>query len=434
MSERRLGVALLVALAAPPLAAQGPVLVDRIVAVVGNQPILSSQLDEEIASAQAQGQQLPTDSAGRAAMRRRILNSLVETELLVQQAERDTSVKVTEQEVQEAVEQTVKNVRNRFASEQEFQNQLKLAAFGGVEEWRRWLTEQQRRQILQQRLIESLRQKGKIKPIPPTDAQMRAYWEENRSPDQRRPATVSFRQIIVLAQPDSAARATALTKADSLLKALRAGADFADLARRFSDDTVSRDSGGSLGWFRRGTMVKPFEEVAFRLRPGEVSNPVETVYGFHLIQVQRIQPAEILARHILISPKISAAQIDAARARADTVHDALARNVSFDSLADHYGDENAPKLAEAVDITQLAPEYQQLLAKDSSVGLKPVIEVNAKSARPSFAVVDVTARQAAGPLTYEDVRERIRGDLSQQLGVEHYLDQLRRVTYIDIRL
>jgi peptidyl-prolyl cis-trans isomerase SurA len=416
-------------MAAAPRAAmaQAPILVDRIVAVVGAQPILSSQLDEEIASAQAQGQQLPSDSAGRAAVRRRILNNLVETELLVQQAERDTSVKVTEQEVQEAVEQTVKNVRNRFASEQEFQSQLKLAAFGGVEEWRRWLTEQQR-------LIESLRQKGKITPIPPSDAQIRAYWEENRTPDQTRPATVSFRQIIVLPQPDSAARAQALTTADSLLKALRAGADFADLARRFSDDSVSRDSGGSLGWFRRGTMVKPFEQAAFRLRPGDLSYPVETVFGFHIIQVQRVQPAEVLARHILIAPKISAAQIAAARAQAETVRNALSRHQSFDSLAQRYGDENAPKLAEAVDITKLAPEYQQLLAKDSTVGLKPVVEMGAGSRRPEFAVIEVTARQAAGPLTYDDVRERIRSDLSQQLGVEHYLDQLRRITYIDIRL
>ncbi len=436
MTRRALGVTLLVAVAAAPRAAvaQAPILVDRIVAVVGQQPILSSQLDEEIASAQAQGQQLPTDSAGRAATRRRILNSLVETELLVQQAERDTSVKVTEQEVQEAVEQTVKNVRNRFASEQEFQSQLKLAAFGGVEEWRRWLTEQQRRQILQQRLIDNLRQKGKIKPIPPTDGQMRAYWEENRSPDQRRPATASFRQIIILPQPDSAARAQALNKADSLLRALHNGADFAELARKFSDDSASRDSGGSLGWFRRGTMVKPFEAVAFRLRPGELSFPVETVFGFHIIQVQRVQPAEVLARHILIAPKISTAQIAVARARADTVHDALARHVSFDSLARQYGDENAPKLAEAVPLTQLAPEYQQLLAKDSTVGLKPVVEMNATSARPQFAVLEVTARQAEGPLSYDDVRERIRGDLSQQLGVEHYLDELRRLTYIDIRL
>ena len=414
--------------------AQAPVPVDRIVAVVGSRPILSSQLDEELAQAQATGQVLPQDSVGRTALRRRILTSLVDMELLVQQAERDTTVKVTEQEVQDAVEQTVKNVRGRFASELELQRQLRLAGFGSAEEWRRWLTESQRRAILSQRLQDHLRQKGTLKPIPPTDAQLRAFWEANKGQSQRRPAVVSFRQVVVLSQPDSAARRTARATAESLLTALRVGGDFAAAARRLSADSATRDSGGSLGWFRRGTMVKPFEATAFRLRPGQISDVVETVFGYHIIQVDRIQPAELLARHILIAPVISPAQIEAARQRAESVHAALARGGSFDSLARAYGDENAPKLAEAVPLSELGPEYQQLFARDSTLGLKPVLAIGANSPRPQFAVLEVTARQPEGELAFEDVREQIRGRLAQDLGVQHYVDLLRRQTYIDIRL
>jgi peptidyl-prolyl cis-trans isomerase SurA len=428
-----LAVALGAALA-PVARAQNTVPVDRIVAVVGSQPILSSQLEEELAQAQASGQTLPQDSAGRAALRRRILNNLVETELLVQQAEHDTTVKVTEQEVQDAVEQTVRNVRGRFASETEFQQQLRLAAFGGVEEWRRWLAENQRREILRTRLLETLRQKEKIKPIQPTDAQMRAYWEENRGQTQQRPANVSFRQIVILPKPDSAARARARATAESLIVELRHGADFADLARRLSADTTTRDSGGSLGWFRRGSMVKAFEETAFRLKPGEISDAVETDFGFHIIQVQRVQPAEVLARHILIAPVVSPAQIEATRRLADSVHAALARGASFDSLAQRYGDENVPKLAEGVAIAQLGPEYQRLFGTDSATGLKPVLEVGAAGARPQFVVLEVTARQAEGEVAFDDVRDQIRSQLAQELGVRHYVDQLRRQTYIDIRL
>lgn len=417
----------------PAAAAQAPIPVDRIVAVVGSQPILESELEEQLAQIEATGQAVPQDSAGRAAYRRQLLDNMIDAELLVQQAERDTTVKVTEQEVHDAVEQTVKTVRSRFASEAEFQRQVRLG-FGTVEEWRRLLAREQRRAILQQRLIENLRQKEKIKPIPPTDAQMREFWEQNKGAGQQRPATVSFRQIVVTAQPDSAARAQALVKIDSLLDSLRHGADFAALARRFSDDSATRDSGGTLGWFRRGTMVKQFEAVAFRLRPGEISNVVETDYGYHLIQVERVQPAEVLARHILIAPRISAAQVTAARARADSVHAALARGEPFDSLARRYGDDNAPKLAEAVPLTQIAPEYQRLLNADTTLGLKPVVALNEQSLRPQFAVIDVTARQPAGQLSFEDVREQIRSQLSQQLGVQHYVDQLRGKTYIDIRL
>lgn len=423
------------AAALPPVAlGQHAVPVDRIVAVVGTQPILASQVEEELAQAQAAGQAVPQDSAGRAALRRRILNNLVETELLVQQAEHDTTVKVTEQEVQEAVEQTVRNVRGRFASETEFQDQLRLAAFGGVEEWRRWLTENQRREILRTRLLENLRQREKIKPIPPTEAQMREYWEENKGQAQQRPANVSFRQIVILPRADSVARGRARATAESLVVVLRRGADFAELARRLSADSMTRDSGGSLGWFRRGTMVKSFEETAFRLKPGEISDVVETDFGFHIIQVQRVQPAEVLARHILIQPEISAAQIDATRRLADSVHDALAHGASFDSLAQRHGDENVPKLAEGVAIAQLSPEYQRLFSSDSSSGLKPVIEIGAGSSRPQFAVLEVTARQSEGEVTFDDVRDQIRTQLAQELGVRHYVDQLRRQTYIDIRL
>jgi peptidyl-prolyl cis-trans isomerase SurA len=416
-----------------PVAAQTTIPVDRVIAIVGSQPILESELEEQIAQAQASGQAVPEDSAGRAVYRRQLLDNMVDMELLVQQAERDTAVKVTEQEVQDAVEQTVKTVRSRFTSEAEFQRQVRLA-FGTVEEWRRLLSREQRRAILQQRLIENLRQKEKIKPIPPTDAQMRDYWDQNKGAEQQRPATVSFRQIIVTAKADSAARAQAMSKIDSLLGALRGGADFATLARRFSDDSATRDSGGTLGWFRRGTMVKEFEAVAFRLRPGQISNPVETDFGFHIIQVDRVQPAEVLARHILITPRVSAAQIAVARAQADTVRAALASGEPFDSLARRYGDESAPKLAEAVALTDVAPEYQQVFNADTTVGLKPVVALGQNSLRPQFAVIEVTARQPAGQLTFQDVRDQIRSQLSQQLGVQHYVDQLRHRTYVDIRL
>jgi peptidyl-prolyl cis-trans isomerase SurA len=422
--------------AAPAVRAQQPIPVDRIVAIVGTQPILASQVEEELAQAQATGQTVPQDSAGRDALRHRIVISLVDMELMVQQALHDTTVKVTEQEVQDAVESTVRNVRNRFTAETEFQRQLLMAGFGGVEEWRRWLIETQRRSILSQRLQEQLRQKQVIKPIPPTEAQMHVFWEENRGATERRPAVASFRQIVMLPSPDSAARAAARATAESLLTALRAGADFAATARANSCDSASRDSGGTLGWFRRGTMVKPFEMVAFRLRPGEVSGIVETSFGYHIIQVDRVQPAEVLARHVLVCPAISRAQIEVARALAESLHTVMARTngAAFDSLARLYADENAPKLVEAVPLTALAPEYQRLLAADSTPGLKPVLVLSEGSGRPRFVVFELTRRQPEGETTFDDVREQIRSKLSQDLGLQHYLDRLRRQTYIDIRL
>lgn len=412
---------------------RGGVALDRIVAIVGSKPILQSQVEEMLVAAQAQGQTVPTDSAGRAAARKQVLLQMVEDEILVQQAERDTTVKVTDQEVLDAVEQTVKGIRGNYPSDSTFYAQLRLAGFASVEEWRRFLAEQQRRSIQRDRLLQLQREKGKLKPINPTDAQMHQFWEEQRAAQPKRPAAVSFRQIVVAPRPDSAAQAAALQKAESLQTALRAGADFAAAAKRFSDDSGSRDLGGELGWFRRGVMVKPFEQAAFRLKPGEISDPVESSFGFHIIQVERVQPAEILARQILIAPAISAARIAQARQLADSVRAALARGASYDSLARLYADENEANLAPDVPLTDLPPVYQRALAKDTTLGLKPVLTL-ANGRQTKFAVIEVTKRQAEGQLSFDDVKDRIRTKLSQDLMIRHYVDQLRHLTYVDIRL
>jgi peptidyl-prolyl cis-trans isomerase SurA len=417
-------------------AAQGQtVVVDHVVAVVGNKPVLASQVDEDLFAKQAQGTPVPTsDSAAMLALRTDILNELIDQELLVQQALRDTSIKVTDQEVATLVDAQVKKVRGGFTSEMDYKNELKKAGFGTPEEYRRWLMEQQRRTLLQQKLMDSLREQGKIKPVPPSEKQMMDFYNANKARMGKRPATISFKQIVIGPRADSSAKARALALADSIYAALREGADFATAARRFSQDPGSREQGGELGWLRRGPPLAPeFEKVAFNLKPGVISRPVESPFGYHIIQVQRSQPAEIDVRHILIMPEVTDADAAAARQRADAVMLALKAGAPFDSVQRAEHDQSEEREATQVPISQLPPAYQKALATADSGTVTPVFVLDAPNNRSKYAVAWVTGRTDEGIVSFEDVREMIRNLLTKQLGEQRYVLQLRQSSYVDVR-
>src|SRR3982750_1109749 len=201
----------------PPPSQDTTFVVDRVVAVVGNRPVLASQVDEEIFSRQSQGAKLPTDPKGLQSIRQDIVSSIVDEELLVQQAQRDTAIKVTDEEVASGVEEQVRKVRSNFTSEVDYVSELRKAGFQPPEESRRWLTDQQRRAAYQNRLIEKLRSDGKLKPVAPTENEMKQFFQQQKASLGKRPATISFRQIVISPAPSEAAKARTKAEADSIV-------------------------------------------------------------------------------------------------------------------------------------------------------------------------------------------------------------------------
>jgi peptidyl-prolyl cis-trans isomerase SurA len=415
------------------LPADTTVVVDQVVAVVGNRPVLASQVDEELFSRQAQGVKLPETPEALLAVRRQVVSSIIDEELLVQQALRDTAITVTDQEIADGVEQQVRKVRGNFTSEVDYKNELRKAGFQTPEEYRRWLTDQQRRAALQNRLVDKLRTDGKLKAVAPTEQEMKAYFDAQKASLGTRPATVSFRQVVITPQPGAEAKARSRAQADSIVVELRRGADFAVAAKRFSQDPGSRDQGGSLNWFRRGVMVPEFERVAFGLRPGVISDPVESPFGWHIIQVERIQPAEVQARHILLIPAVDSANVDSARSLAEMVRARLLAGASFDSLQRQHHDRSAEREAEHVPADKLPEDYGRVIGQADSGTVLPVFTIPGSGGREQFVVLQVTSRRPEGDLRYEDVKDRIRQQLGQELAIRRYIDKLRNGTYVDIR-
>jgi peptidyl-prolyl cis-trans isomerase SurA len=440
MSRRRIVLAALLGLLARDAAAQvadsagALVPVDRIVAVVGNRALMRSQLDEQfyqlITSLGVTG---PSTAADSAKLRRQILEDMVDDELMVQQAQKDTTIKVTDAEVIESVEKTLRDIRQKYPNEFEFQKELRAAGFVSMEEYRRFMVEQARRDMFRSRLTDVLKEQGTLKPVQPTEQEMRAFFDAQKGQFGKRPATISFRQVVVVPQSTEQARAQARALADSITRELRKGADFAVAAKRFSQDPGSRDLGGDLGWTRRGMFVPEFEKVAFALKPGQLADPVESSFGFHIIQLQRAQPGEIQARHILIVPELTEADIDRALELAQKVYAELKAGALVDSLQRRYSDPTEEREAAATPLDRLPPVYARALADADSGTVVAPFALDGPGGRRKFAVVLVTEKRAEGEIRYEDVKDRVRGALADQLATRKYLQRLRSATYVDVR-
>ena len=152
---------------------------------------------------------MPRDSTGLDEFRRAILDSLITEQLILQAADRDTTVFVSDEEVQERADEQLRGIREEYTSQLDFQAAIRETGFGTVDEYRLWLARGIRYRLTRESLFSLLRQKGELRPIQPTERELRDLYVEaveRQRQSQPRPPTASFRQIVVKAVPDQAAQ------------------------------------------------------------------------------------------------------------------------------------------------------------------------------------------------------------------------------------
>jgi peptidyl-prolyl cis-trans isomerase C len=254
-----------------PVPAQLP----DVIARVNGEDIPKTEFDRAVAALEARNGG-PVPPAQRDQILRGVLDQIVSYRVLVQES-RARKVAADDAEV----DARMKEIRGQFPSEEAFTQMLAS---------RKTTLEQVRSDIRQdisvQKLIDTeISAKAAVKPEQVTD-----FYAKN--PDQfTQPERVRASHILIGVPKgaDAAAKTEARTKAADILKDVKAGKDFAALAKEHSQDPGSGQNGGDLGFFQRGQMVGPFNDAAFALAPGAVSDLVETDFGFHIIKVAEKQ-------------------------------------------------------------------------------------------------------------------------------------------------
>ncbi|MEX2526329.1 MAG: peptidylprolyl isomerase [Gemmatimonadota bacterium] len=407
-------------------------MVDRVAAVVGDSIILLTQIEEQIFRLQASGVTIPEEPSALVRLRRELVETLVNQQLVLQAALRDTTISVPEDRVEQVLEQTLAQQLESFGSEEALQRALTLQGQTNSQ-YRASLADEIRRELLQERYLETQRRQARV--IPVEESEMRAFYESQRTQLQERPATLTFRQILLSPSPSDSARAVARQEAERILGLLAEGQEFEALASRLSQDPGSRQEGGDLGWFRRGVMVPEFEDTAFNLREQEVSGVVETDFGAHIIRVDRIRGGERRARHILIAAEVSPTDVAAVESLAADLAQRARGGESFRALVEEYHNDASPdSLAIRADrLSELPPGYAASLEGAEPGAVVGPIQFGSGPAT-TVAVIQVLEVRDEGEFTFEDLQEQIRQQIREQKFQERVIEGLRERSFVEVRI
>jgi len=411
-----------------PVTLQAQQVIDRIMAVVGDQIILQSDLNFQLQLYLAQTGQKPQDSAQLKALKNQLLDQMINDRLILAQAEKDTTLNVAPKEVEAALEEHLQRIRSQFTSEEEFLQQLSQENLT-VRELKIKYKPDVRSQLLKEKLISQ-----KLGKVTVSTKEVRDFYNNYRDSLPSQQEAFRLSHILLQVKPGQKTLDSLRSLAEDIRQKALAGADFASLAQAYSQDPTSK-SGGDLGFFSRGELDSTFEKVAFSLAPGEISGVVKTQFGFHIIKVEERKEEQVHARHILILDAPSASDEQTVQHLADSLYQLLQSGADFAALAKEFSsDVGSQKLGGDlgwVPVANLEPVFRQALDN-----LKPGEITRPFKSPYGIHIFNLQDRQEARPLTLEEdwdsIKELARRHKTGQ-EIQKWVADLRKNIYVEVK-
>lgn len=352
---------------------QGRLKVDGIVAVVGEYVVLDSDID--LMYRELQAQNVPTKDVTRC----ELLGKLMEDKLYAHQAIQD-SIIVHDEEVNSTMDQQIDYFVQNLGSVD------KMVAYFKKKDLETFKTELFE-MIKNQKLTQQMQRKI-IDEVQITPEEVRQFYASFKKEDL--PvfgAEMEIAQIVVKPEISEAEKQKVVDRLREIKQEVLNGASFYSKAVLYSEDPGSRSSGGYYKMTRKTSFVKEFKEAAFSLEEGEISEPVETEFGYHLIYVEKIRGQELDVRHILMAPKVTPEALKAAREKIEKIRERIVNGeISFADAARSESDEKETKNSGGLllnprtfetrfELTKLPPEIYRDVSelKDNEIS-QPILE------------------------------------------------------------
>ena len=304
--------------------------VDKIIAKVDNYIVIKSELEQAYQGYVAEGN--PASEEAKC----QIFNRLIMNKLMVAKAEID-SVTVTDQEVDQNTTQRMGMIMQSSGNSPE---ELERRYGKSLDQIKLELRDQIREQLLSREMTQKITKDMKITP-----AEVKRFF--NKIPTDSLPyysSDVQIGQMVKIAKISAAQEEEAKTRLNELRDRILAGENFNELALKYSEDPSARQNGGEMGFVGRGSMVPPYEAMAFKLRKGEISIPFKSQFGHHIMQLIERRGNEYNSRHILLLGNPSAEDVQRAQHYLDSLRRKIVKDsIKFEYAAKQYSDDNETK-------------------------------------------------------------------------------------------
>lgn len=407
--------------------------IDQVIAIVGNEVILKSDIENQYIQIMSQGYNPDASD-----LKCDILEELMFQKLLYLQSVKD-SVVVTDKEVETELDRRLGVFINQLGSESKLEefygksiNEIKSDFRGIIKE-----------QLLTQRVQSSLTANVKVTP-----SEVKTFFES--IPKDSIPfveAYYELSEIVISPVIGKAEKDATIEKLNGIRERILNGESFATLAILYSEDPGSSSKGGELGFVSRTDLVPEFASVAFNLTSTEdVSRVVETEYGFHIIQLIEKKGNMMNFRHILLTPSVSIDQIQAAETKAEEVYNLIATDsLTFDMAVKTYSDgdskyNNGKVMNPYYGNTKLSDDFVDPYTRKAVAGLKPgeyskpFLAANSKGIKVMKIVrLDVRVDSHVANLKddYQEIQQYALQKENQKV-IEKWINNKLESTYIKI--
>ena len=386
--------------------------IDGVVAIVGEKIVLQSAVESQLEQIKAQGYEQDEQL-----LKCQILEELLYQKLLANRAQID-SLNVSDEEINSAIDQRIAYFVGQIGSEQKLEEYFGKSINALREDFKPVFKEQMRAQRMESRITSDVK-------ITPEDVR-KFYYSIPKDSLPLLPAEMQMSQIVLFPKVSKAEKQRLTEKLLGFKNRVDSGEDFSLLATLYSEDQGSATKGGELGFLSRGVLVPEFEAVAFRLQDGEISDVVQTKFGFHLIQMISRRGEQINVRHILLKPSFSTITMNRAKTKLDSITNLIRiDSLSFEEAAYQFSQDdsknngglliNPQTGTSSFAIEEIEPSIYFALEKMEKNQISEPLVFTSIDQRKGYRILFLNERTVSHRANLKDDYDRIRLVAEQEL-------------------